>query len=120
MGGFGFGNIEGVAVAFERVHRASMPHEQGGHPVHRGLGCCVMLRNGRPRLNVPKLFAMSGNGAQGRDRTADTVIFSHVLYQLSYLAGIAQTTFEQNLSLDKPNRDVKRVADGDLLRRYSG
>ena len=25
------------------------------------------------------------NGAQGRDRTADTVIFSHVLYQLSYL-----------------------------------
>jgi hypothetical protein len=23
---------------------------------------------------------------QGRDRTADTVIFSHVLYQLSYLA----------------------------------
>ena len=29
---------------------------------------------------------MSGaNGAQGRDRTTDTVIFSHVLYQLSYL-----------------------------------
>ena len=25
------------------------------------------------------------NGAQGRNRTADTVIFSHVLYQLSYL-----------------------------------
>ncbi len=25
-------------------------------------------------------------GGQGRDRTADTVIFSHVLYQLSYLA----------------------------------
>ena len=24
-------------------------------------------------------------GAQGRNRTADTVIFSHVLYQLSYL-----------------------------------
>lgn len=31
------------------------------------------------------------DGAQGRDRTADTVIFSHVLYQLSYLGtrGIA-------------------------------
>ncbi len=27
----------------------------------------------------------SGSGAQGRNRTADTVIFSHVLYQLSYL-----------------------------------
>ena len=30
-------------------------------------------------------------GAQGRDRTTDTVIFSHVLYQLSYLgAGPAE------------------------------
>jgi hypothetical protein len=27
----------------------------------------------------------SGDGAQGRNRTTDTVIFSHVLYQLSYL-----------------------------------
>jgi hypothetical protein len=25
-------------------------------------------------------------GGQGRNRTADTVIFSHLLYQLSYLA----------------------------------
>jgi hypothetical protein len=25
------------------------------------------------------------SGAQGRNRTTDTVIFSHVLYQLSYL-----------------------------------
>src|SRR4051794_20802311 len=30
-------------------------------------------------------MAMSAAGAQGRDRTTDTVIFSHVLYQLSYL-----------------------------------
>jgi hypothetical protein len=29
-----------------------------------------------------------GNGAQGRDRTTDTAIFSRMLYQLSYL-GIA-------------------------------
>ena len=27
---------------------------------------------------------MEENGARGRSRTADTVIFSHVLYQLSY------------------------------------
>ena len=26
----------------------------------------------------------TGGGARGRDRTADTVIFNHVLYQLSY------------------------------------
>ena len=30
-------------------------------------------------------MAAGGNGAQGRNRTSDTVIFSHVLYQLSYL-----------------------------------
>ena len=31
-----------------------------------------------------------GGGAQGRDRTTDTVIFSHVLYQLSYLGAEAR------------------------------
>lgn len=36
------------------------------------------------------------NGAQGRDRTADTVIFSHVLYQLSYL-GIAAASGSERL-----------------------
>jgi hypothetical protein len=30
------------------------------------------------------------HGAQGRNRTTDTVIFSHVLYQLSYLGGRRQ------------------------------
>ena len=30
------------------------------------------------------------NGAQGRNRTTDTVIFSHVLYQLSYLGAEAR------------------------------
>ena len=29
--------------------------------------------------------SLKRNGAQGRNRTSDTVIFSHVLYQLSYL-----------------------------------
>ncbi len=37
------------------------------------------------------LGAISATGARGRDRTADTVIFSHVLYQLSY-PGIAAAT----------------------------
>jgi hypothetical protein len=31
------------------------------------------------------------NGAQGRNRTTDTVIFSHVLYQLSYLGAGASS-----------------------------
>ena len=30
------------------------------------------------------------DGAQGRNRTSDTVIFSHVLYQLSYLGAAAK------------------------------
>lgn len=33
-----------------------------------------------------KSQALENNGGQGRNRTADTVIFSHLLYQLSYLA----------------------------------
>jgi hypothetical protein len=42
----------------------------------------------REKLN--NFNAVFGNGAQGRNRTTDTVIFSHVLYQLSYLgAGLA-------------------------------
>ncbi len=38
-----------------------------------------------PELTGEALESRLGGGAQGRDRTADTVIFSHVLYQLSYL-----------------------------------
>ena len=37
-------------------------------------------------MGSPARFSEIGeDGAQGRNRTADTVIFSHVLYQLSYL-----------------------------------
>ena len=42
-----------------------------------------LFRDPRNRRFSSKLLKM--NGAQGRDRTTDTVIFSHVLYQLSYL-----------------------------------
>ena len=31
------------------------------------------------------ITSIASDGAQGRNRTTDTVIFSHVLYQLSYL-----------------------------------
>jgi hypothetical protein len=37
----------------------------------------------RPRLSAGQVAGEAG--AQGRNRTTDTVIFSHVLYQLSYL-----------------------------------
>lgn len=32
-----------------------------------------------------KCSGVGGNGAQGRNRTTDTAIFSRMLYQLSYL-----------------------------------
>ena len=51
-----------------------------------------MLASPPDRLRV-------GNGAQGRNRTTDTVIFSHVLYQLSYLG-----------SRDRASRPSKRRA----------
>jgi hypothetical protein len=36
------------------------------------------------------LSEVVGNGAQGRDRTTDTAIFSRMLYQLSYLGVLAE------------------------------
>ena len=40
---------------------------------------------------MPPACLRGSDGAQGRDRTADTVIFSHVLYQLSYLGSWKRT-----------------------------
>ena len=37
-------------------------------------------------------------GAEGQNRTADTVIFSHVLYQLSYLGTEAHAERKQTLN----------------------
>ena len=55
---------------------------------------CLILRRllliGEP-ARTGKNGAGKAHGAQGRNRTTDTVIFSHVLYQLSYLgAGLAE------------------------------
>ena len=40
----------------------------------------VLERDGTKPISLARR-----NGAQGRNRTTDTMIFSHVLYQLSYL-----------------------------------
>jgi hypothetical protein len=39
-----------------------------------------------------RLFIVEISGGQGRDRTADTAIFSRMLYQLSYLATAVPAT----------------------------
>ena len=41
-----------------------------------------------------------GGGAQGRNRTTDTVIFSHVLYQLSYL-GLSSSSISASPKLGR-------------------
>ena len=38
-----------------------------------------------PTTSAPPYQSLSANGAQGRNRTTDTAIFSRMLYQLSYL-----------------------------------
>ena len=57
-------------------------------------------------LGQPTAKSLKGNGAQGRDRTTDTVIFSHVLYQLSYL-GIRSGQGARS-SEGAPNRRPRR------------
>ena len=42
-------------------------------------------REGHAKLPREMSKCLKSHGAQGLNRTADTVIFSHVLYQLSYL-----------------------------------
>ena len=56
------------------------------------------------RAGVP---AHARGGAQGRDRTTDTVIFSHVLYQLSYL-GIRVRAGRPGQASGLPNRRPRR------------
>ena len=49
--------------------------------------CEIVVRNQAGAELTRKYLKLSifQSGAQGRNRTTDTVIFSHVLYQLSYL-----------------------------------
>lgn len=54
-----------------------------------GAACGILITRNEP-LNC---------GGQGRDRTADTVIFSHVLYQLSYLGTFGDVVMEGNASI---------------------
>jgi hypothetical protein len=51
-------------------------------------------------------------GAQGRNRTTDTVIFSHVLYQLSYLGGRRRNAgaVETSRAYRRPRRALSSAA----------
>ena len=59
----------------------------------------VVLCSGKVTVGLAVLMqhlAGLGGGAQGRNRTTDTVIFSHVLYQLSYLGTVGRSTRGRN------------------------
>src|SRR3546814_191624 len=78
----------------------------------------------------------SRNGAQGRSRTTDTMIFSHVLYQLSYLGtreepvgsgrpmaaprGSRRRCAEQRRRLIGPEPGSVQPLGGGFLRRCKG
>ena len=47
------------------------------------------------------------NGAEGQNRTADTVIFSHVLYQLSYLGTQGSRRAKPNGDHNRPLAELK-------------
>src|ERR1700761_1264113 len=60
-----------------------------GHSMNRwrasmALPQCIALSRGGMPIDG-QVRAVRDNGAQGRDRTTDTAIFSRMLYQLSYL-----------------------------------
>jgi hypothetical protein len=67
----------------------------------------LIFLGGEVPLDTGKSFIFSNlTGAQGRNRTTDTVIFSHVLYQLSYLgAGSRSYHGEESVGLIKAQRD---------------
>ena len=54
------------------------------------------------------------DGGQGRDRTADTTIFSRVLYQLSYLTAVRHVT-RTSRSEEAPGTLVPGEAGHELL-----
>jgi hypothetical protein len=65
-------------------------------------------------LSTSLLFYLSA-GAEGQNRTADTMIFSHVLYQLSYLGTCGGRAGKTNAHYNMRNlREPRRTA---LTRR---
>lgn len=56
-----------------------------GKPVKAWCPASAALGLTSSSTGMPEIRGRNSGGAQGQNRTADTMIFSHVLYQLSYL-----------------------------------
>ena len=55
----------------------------------------VLIQSLNPITKKPCECGALDNGAQGRNRTADTGIFNPLLYQLSYLGKLGSSYFER-------------------------
>ncbi len=55
----------------------------------------VLIHSRHPNTKKPRKCEAFDDGAQGRNRTADTGIFNPLLYQLSYLGKSEETTSER-------------------------
>src|SRR4029079_4367857 len=64
------------------LQQVNVAHFTGPPPPRLRRAFCFAIFTG---ANPAKRVSAKQDGAQGRNRTTDTVIFSHVLYQLSYL-----------------------------------
>ena len=83
----------------------------GHHGQWRRLALAEMLA--RAAFTSEPSSKLSRSGAQGRNRTTDTVIFSHVLYQLSYLGMSAAARKRAPIeALSAPVQPVCRRAAG--------
>src|SRR6266545_4293153 len=84
-------------LVIETPHGSSAGDTRGPRgEVHRMVGCMTCARV-TPVTRCGRAAGSTGLGAcvangQGQNRTADTRIFSPLLYQLSYLAGCCRTT----------------------------
>ena len=61
----------------------------------------------------------AGNGAQGRNRTTDTAIFSRMLYQLSYLGSSSRGGLEVAVYSQAGRRCPPRFAFGFARRGHA-
>ena len=55
----------------------------------------VLIQSLNPITKKPRICGALDDGAQGRNRTADTGIFNPLLYQLSYLGKFGSSYFER-------------------------
>jgi hypothetical protein len=70
---------------FRRFDRLIEPHPLLGSSRQNGTGATAISAIVQPREMKRFRYGIKSYGAQGRNRTTDTAIFSRMLYQLSYL-----------------------------------